>query len=80
MKHALFAACLLAVAACAAPEEPRQPPVAIAPTMQPYVPGESAIYCYSTLADGVCSSEPQGGPPNRLVGAYTDRPQAPLTE
>lgn len=79
MKYALFAL-LLAAAACTAPEEPQVRPVVIAPTLQPYVPGESAIYCYRTLADVVCSSEPQGGPPNRLVGAYTDRPQVPVTE
>ena len=62
---------------CLREPPPPTPPVIIAPDLTEYVPGESEIYCYSTLADVVCSSQPQGGPPNRLVGAYTNRPAAP---
>ncbi len=38
-----------------------------------YESGESAIYCYSTLAANDCYAEPQPVPPNRFAGAYTDR-------
>ena len=48
-------------------------PIAIAPGRADYVPGESAIYCYRTLADADCFREPQPGPPNRLINAYSDR-------
>lgn len=37
-----------------------------------YQPGVSEIYCYRTLAATDCYSEPQPGPPNRLVNAYED--------
>ncbi len=37
-----------------------------------YQPGVSEIYCYQTLATVDCFSEPQPGPPNRLVNAYGD--------
>lgn len=37
-----------------------------------YQPGVSEIYCYQTLATVDCYSEPQPGPPNRLVNAYDD--------
>ena len=81
MKPVVIAICAaLALAACMQQDQPRPAPVVIAPTLEPYVPGESAIYCYRTLADVVCSSEPQPGPPNRLVGAYRDRPVQPATD
>ena len=48
-------------------------PIAIAPGRANYVPGESAIYCYRTLAAADCFSEPQPGPPNRFINGYTDR-------
>ena len=38
-----------------------------------YESGESAIYCYTTLAGNDCFAEPQPVPPNRFAGAYTDR-------
>ena len=38
-----------------------------------YESGESAIYCYTTLAANDCYAEPQPVPPNRYAGAYTDR-------
>lgn len=38
-----------------------------------YESGESAIYCYTTLAGNDCYAEPQPVPPNRFAGAYTDR-------
>ncbi len=37
-----------------------------------YQPGVSEIYCYRTLAATDCYSEPQPGPPNRLVNAYEE--------
>lgn len=37
-----------------------------------YQPGVSEIYCYQTLATVDCFSEPQPGPPNRLVNAYDE--------
>ena len=37
-----------------------------------YQPGVSQIYCYQTLATVDCFSEPQPGPPNRLVNAYDE--------
>ena len=77
MKSVVIAICAALAAAACAQDEPRPVPVVIAPTLQPYVPGESAIYCYRTLADVVCSGEPQPGPPNRLVGAYRDRTVQP---
>ena len=38
-----------------------------------YESGESAIYCYTTLAGNDCYAEPQPVPPNRFAGAYTER-------
>lgn len=38
-----------------------------------YHPGESAIWCYESLAEPDCFSGPQGGPPNRLIERYEDQ-------
>ena len=38
-----------------------------------YESGESAIYCYTTLAGNDCYAEPQPVPPNRFAGAYSGR-------
>ena len=35
-----------------------------------YESGESAIYCYRTLAGNDCYAEPQPGPPNRFISGY----------
>ena len=64
------------LAACAEeppPEVNRGRPTALTPSQSTYVPGESAIYCYRTLAAADCYSEPQPGPPNRFIGGYTDQ-------
>ena len=44
-------------------------PAEIAAERVGYVPGESPIYCYVTLATPDCYAEPQPGPPNRLIHA-----------
>ena len=46
-------------------------PAEVASERVDYVPGESPIYCYSTLARPDCFAEPQPGPPNRLIHAVT---------
>jgi hypothetical protein len=33
--------------------------------------GATPIWCYQTLADPDCFESRQGGPPNRLINAYT---------
>jgi hypothetical protein len=48
-------------------EQPAE--VSLAEQRRDYVPGVSPIYCYSTLGRPDCYSEPQSGPPNRLIGS-----------
>lgn len=48
-------------------------PEEVAQQRADYVPGESAIYCYRTLATNDCYREPQAGPPNRFVMGYDNR-------
>ena len=54
-------------------------PAEVAEQRAAYVPGESTLFCYSTLARPDCYAEPQPGPPNRLIGAtaVVPRPVAP---
>ena len=50
-------------------------PAEVAEQRAAYVPGETTLFCYSTLAQPDCYAEPQPGPPNRLIGAIAVVPR-----
>ena len=47
-------------------------PTSVLPPGVGYDPAAPGLYCYRSLAAVDCYREPQPGPPNRLIGAYTD--------
>ena len=50
-------------------------PAEVAEQRAAYVPGETTLFCYSTLARPDCYAEPQPGPPNRLIEAIAVVPR-----
>ena len=74
-------AMLATLAACAGtgPQSADQVsgPTSVLPPGVGYDPAAPGLYCYSSLAAVDCYREPQPGPPNRLVGAYTDLTETP---
>ena len=70
---ALTAAVCAALAGCAEMMKPKPPD--LSEVWAGYIPGVSPIYCYQTLAAPDCYANPQPGPPNRLINAYTQEPE-----
>lgn len=74
-------ALLTALAACEGVGSPAadqvSQPTSVLPPGVGYDPATPGLYCYRSLADVDCYREPQPGPPNRLVGAYTDLTETP---